>query len=210
MPVAEIALTASPESVYPPSDDSFALADALEQDADWLKQRNPCVCLEIGSGSGYCITSLALVLGTSSALCLATDINAAAASATQDTLRQHSACLADIVLADLASPLLTRLQGRVDVLIFNPPYVPTPDSEVGKAGLTAAWAGGHCGRSVIDRFLPLVPTLLSARGCCYLVTIPDNAPEEIKEILQKARLHGESVLQRKVDEETLRIMRFWR
>jgi hypothetical protein len=33
---------------------------------------------------------------------------------------------------------------------------------VGTSDIRAAWAGGHRGRVVIDRVLPLVPTLLSA------------------------------------------------
>ena len=40
--------------------------------------------------------------------------------------------------------------------VFNPPYVLTPDSEVCKASIAAAWAGGRHGRAVIDRFLPCV------------------------------------------------------
>ena len=48
------------------------------------------------------------------------------------------------------------LREKVDILIFNPPYVPTPADEVGSKGIEAAWAGGEDGRVVIDRFLPLL------------------------------------------------------
>ena len=48
---------------------------------------------------------------------------------------------------------MTRLAGRVGVLVFNPPYVPTPSSEVALGGIEAAWAGGVDGREVCGRFV---------------------------------------------------------
>ncbi len=104
----------------------------------------------------------------------------------------------DVVQTNLVEALLPRLQLRLDVLIFNPPYacfplactcvslayarthmhsyVPTPDEEVGRRDLTAAWAGGKDGRVVLDRLLPLLPRLLSPTGAFYLVAMRANKP----------------------------------
>jgi hypothetical protein len=195
----------------------------------------------VGSGSGYVICSLALLLrqlGVAAQL-LASDINHHAATATQATLAAHqvgrpgrrrssltgpqahnclgwgsSCCLGlfalqppavppattpapahvllcwplppaplpqvhqqvEMVLCDLASALLPRLSGQIDLLLFNPPYVPTPDEEVERGGLAAAWAGGARGRRVIDRLLAVVPSLLSPRGEMFMVAVHENEP----------------------------------
>ena len=39
------------ERIYEPAEDTFALLDALEQDAEELKSAKPRICLEIGSAS---------------------------------------------------------------------------------------------------------------------------------------------------------------
>lgn len=104
--------------------------------------------------------------------------------------------------------LLPRLSGKVDVLLFNPPYVVTPSEEVrqlcirsplvnkkkswvqlkkkiplqvGSTGIEAAWAGGIRGREVTDRFLPAVAQLVSSNGLFYLITIAENDPGESKD-----------------------------
>ena len=54
--------------------------------------------------------------------------------------------------------------------------MPTPDEEVERGGLAAAWAGGHRGRRVIDRLLPQVQRLLSPTGEMFMVTVHENDP----------------------------------
>lgn len=68
--------------------------------------------------------------------------------------------------------------------MFNPPYVPTPDEEVERGGIAAAWAGGARGRRVTDRLLPLVPTLLSPRGEMFLVAVHENDPPGERSVRQ--------------------------
>ena len=53
----------------------------------------------------------------------------------------------DALCGDLLLPLLPRLCGSVDVLLCNPPYVPTPHDEVPSAGAMAAVAAAAVGAS---------------------------------------------------------------
>jgi methylase of polypeptide subunit release factors len=69
------------------------------------------------------------------------------------------------------------MNGMVDLLVFNPPYVCTPDEEVSMHGISAAWAGGHRGRRVIDRMLPCVDELLSPDGELVMIALDENDPQ---------------------------------
>ena len=61
------------------------------------------------------------------------------------------------VHTSLAYSLLPRLRNQVDILLFNPPYVPTGDVELGlaqdSAEISGAWAGGLDGMEVTNLLL---------------------------------------------------------
>ena len=185
--------------------------DALLSERTHLRELQPSVCVEVGSGSGYVITSLALMLGdeTNNVEYIATDSSEEASKATLSTLRSHQ-IFGEVFVTDLVSGLEERLEGRVDVLIFNPPYVLTCEEEVGSDGITSAWAGGDRGRTVIDRMLMVVDMLLSSKGLFYLVTITANNPGEICQIMRKKGFESRIVIQRYTDEESLHVLKFWR
>ncbi|XP_066516185.1 methyltransferase N6AMT1 [Hoplias malabaricus] len=192
--------------VYEPAEDSFLLIDALEKDADLLKQSRPAVCLEVGSGSGVVSAFLASITGPD-ALYLCTDLNPAAAQCTAETSHCNRLHLQPVI-TDLTQCFLPRLNGLVDILLFNPPYVVTPSEEVGSHGIEASWAGGKRGREVMDRFFPIIPQLLSNQGMFYLVTVSDNNPDEIIALLKDSGLRGTVRLSRQAGMERLSILRF--
>ncbi|XP_014681571.1 PREDICTED: hemK methyltransferase family member 2-like isoform X1 [Priapulus caudatus] len=194
--------------VYEPAEDTFLLMDALEADIELIKKLRPSLCLEVGSGSGAVITFLANVLGNS-ALYLCTDVNMRAAFTSLKTGLANSVDVQP-VLTDLVSCLESRLQEKVDILLFNPPYVVTPSDEVGGRGIEASWAGGTNGREVTDRLLPLIGKLLSRTGLFYLVIIKENIQDEIEEEMRRQGLHMAVVLSRRSGPEQLRVLRFSR
>jgi len=142
--------------VYEPAEDTFVLLDALEADADAIRDLAPKICLEIGSGTGIVSTFLAQIVGASNAFFICTDINPHAATCTARTGSQNKIPIEPLV-ATLARPLTSRLGHAVDILVFNPPYVPTSDDEADAAqrgaGIAGSWAGGADGMQVTDALL---------------------------------------------------------
>uniref|UniRef100_A0A8C0I3H8 Methyltransferase HEMK2 n=1 Tax=Balaenoptera musculus TaxID=9771 RepID=A0A8C0I3H8_BALMU len=136
------------------------------------------ICLEVGSGSGVVSAFLASMIGPQ-ALYMCTDVNPEAAACTLETARCNKVHI---------QPVITDL--------------------VRSHGIEAAWAGGRNGREVMDRLFPLAPELLSPRGLFYLVTIKENNPEEILEIMKTKGLQGTTALSRQAGQEILSVLKF--
>jgi release factor glutamine methyltransferase len=223
-------------AVYEPAEDTYLLVDAMQyaldqgafDDADDDNNNNnkACTLLEIGCGTGvptvwfrhawqrrYPHRTLHTYV---------TDINPKAIEVALATDQINNPQLAPIhaVRCDLATALVQDLAGAVDVLIFNPPYVPTPDDEVvdfeadrtlidtitGDEIIAAAWAGGANGRRVVDRALAQVQGLL--RGTAFLVTVDDNQPAALSQLCaQKYQLSMTPLLRRRTRNEYLTIQR---
>ena len=70
------------------------------------------------------------------------------------------------LVASLARPLTNRLEHAIDILVFNPPYVPTYDEEHGRCAARRwdLWvlAGGADGMQVTDALLRQVDVGASA------------------------------------------------
>jgi release factor glutamine methyltransferase len=206
---ASITKTVYGGDVYEPSDDSFALVDALAVHSLQWGTFRPAVTLELGCGSGFVVCSCALLLsklGISSHT-MAIDISMPATRATQKTLEAHGISGVDIVCTDKFAALEEHMQGKVDLLLFNPPYVVTPDEEVTRGGIAAAWAGGKDGRVVIDAVLAKLDCMLSTSGRMYMIAIHENRPEEIMQLMRER--HGffaKAVLTRRADEELISVL----
>ncbi|CAJ0842724.1 16694_t:CDS:10 [Entrophospora sp. SA101] len=145
--------------VYEPAEDTFLFLDALENEQNFLRSiLKPCICLEIGSGSGCISTFLGMLIDKNTSLLLCTDINPYATSITVKTGHQNLIQL-DAITTNLTSGLLPRLKHSIDLLCFNPPYVVTDSEELNSNNnniLDKSWAGGINGREVIDQMLILV------------------------------------------------------
>uniref|UniRef100_A0A915DUR1 Methyltransferase HEMK2 n=1 Tax=Ditylenchus dipsaci TaxID=166011 RepID=A0A915DUR1_9BILA len=179
------------------------------------------ISLEIGCGSGVVTTFLHQILSqecssngqessSSQIFSFCTDLNQKALKCSKRTaaLNAIDSARLDFVKCDLFEPFIRRLSGLVDILIFNPPYVPS-DQEPGQSTEDFYFAGGKDGRQVIDRVLPKVAEFLSPQGCFYMVALEQN---KVPEIIQSCApsLTGNVVLQRRCGIEQLYVMKFCR
>lgn len=197
--------------VYEPAEDSFLLLDALEADLSNLVARRPSICLEIGSGSGILITAIANALKESA--CFAIDINPHACTVTKRTVSANNATVEVVNMS-----LLNGFRGNVvDLLIFNPPYVVTPDEELKldadrnnpfNSNIIQSWAGGKDGRRIMDRVFKEMENILSPNGIAYILVIEENKPNEILNMMQIKGFSGCIVAERRIRGEHLFILRF--
>jgi release factor glutamine methyltransferase len=183
--------------IYEPGDDTYLLMTAFDHTLRPTVQAmaKPSVfALEIGPGSGVISSHANNLINSIGVQCVsfAIDINPKAAAIARQTLKLNKN-LGDVIIGSLSSSIEDRLNGQIDLLIFNPPYVPSPPEEMNQTDVTAAWAGGVNGREVIDQFLPCIPRLLSQKGVLYLVLIEANKPNEVVEILEKLGISSEIV-----------------
>lgn len=201
------------QRVYEPAEDTFLLLDALENDLETLK-KNVDICLECGSGSGTIITALSTALDQRSRLMLATDINHHACKTTRKCATYHNqGNNIQVVRTSLAESLVDRLAGSVDLIVFNPPYVPTEAGEClpNSTQLQHAWAGGARGRDLIDNFLHIyVPSMMrKPNGLTYMVGLHHNNIDELKSHLKEDHnIQGEVVMKRQAGIEMLYVIRY--
>ena len=114
-------------------------------------------------------------------------------------------------MTNLVKSIYERICGKVDVIVFNPPYVPTPKEELKNAkNLELAWAGGDSGIEVTNRLIPFIEKLLKKDGLFFLVAIEKNNPKKIIDEMKKRGFNHTILARKKVPGEILVILEFQR
>ncbi|MEZ0345726.1 MAG: HemK2/MTQ2 family protein methyltransferase [Infirmifilum sp.] len=136
--------------IYPPSEDTFLLADYLEA----LDSED--TALEIGVGNGY----LTRILSKKISYVVGTDISLAAIHHIKEKLRQENIWNVDLVVTDIASPF--RPEGY-KLVVSNPPYLPCMYEE------EPLWCGGPTGIEFTLRLISQTVSVLKGEGRVLLV-----------------------------------------
>ncbi|ODV95690.1 hypothetical protein PACTADRAFT_76132 [Pachysolen tannophilus NRRL Y-2460] len=211
------------DQVYEPAEDSFLLLDVFEKDCLMLKNHKfnntvPLV-VEIGIGSGIVTTFIHKYILQDS-IFIGTDLNpfACKTSVKTDGLNIGKEEGIDAIQSDLVFPFITN---SIDLLVFNPPYVPTefvppvPSencfSEKKNKWLDLALDGGSNGMVITNNLLKNLKNYISKNGLVYLLFCERNNPTEvIKNFIKMENFlwEIELVLKRKCGWEVLSVYRF--
>ncbi|KAJ6645525.1 Methyltransferase N6AMT1 [Pseudolycoriella hygida] len=182
--------------IYRPDDDSKNLVDAVEQIQPLIFDHvKPAICLEIGCGSGYVINSIAKSFGSMIVKYYATDINSVAIETTIASGKANGVTNVQVVKTNLVDDLKRVLQNRVDLLVTNPPFEPSPIDDVGKEGSICAWSAGPNGRTIIDRILVEFPDLMSEHGVALMCCCKENDVEDIRREMKKRGFYSKILIE---------------
>ena len=171
--------------VYSPSDDTFLLLKNIKI----KKDEN---VLDMGTGSGIIgIHSAKLGANVTSA-----DINPYAVE-----LAEKNAGLNNVDIKVVESDLFERIKGKFDVIVFNPPYLPTSKNERMDDEINSAWDGGEEGDKVIFEFLKNFRKYLKKNGRCYILVSSLN-----KKVLKRIeKVNGKLIGEKKLFFEKLMV-----
>ena len=167
MPFRHIVLRCE-KGVLIPRPETEILVDAALEALEACDSDAP-LALEIGTGTG-CI-SLSLASECEGVRVIATDLSPTAVRlATRNRDALNLAGVVDVVECDLASGVPDVLFGRFDLLVSNPPYIPSAvlaqevPAEVKDHEPELALDGGADGLDVFRRILALAPLVLASGG----------------------------------------------
>ncbi len=144
------------DDVYSPAEDTWLLMKSIGKD-DYVGKS----VLDMGCGTGIIGLSLA---AEAEHVDLA-DVSPSAVKNTALNIETNGIRNARVIESDL----FNRIKGRYDLILFNPPYLPT-DAETSVPGvINMAFDGGRDGADTIVRFLKRLSNHLKPSGKAYLV-----------------------------------------
>ncbi|MFF1966488.1 HemK2/MTQ2 family protein methyltransferase [Streptomyces sp. NPDC058232] len=169
--------------VYSPQADTFMLAAAMRHEG----LRPGMDVLDLCTGTG----ALALHAARLGARVTAVDISRRAVASAR-----LNAALARLPISVHRGDLLSQLPGQsFDVLVSNPPYVPSPSLSLPRRSASRAWDAGLDGRILIDRICAAASSALRPSGVLLMVHSELSGSEETVRRLARAEMSA-SVIDR--------------
>lgn len=169
--------------IYHPAEDSYLLERQVKKYA-----KNKSV-LDLGSGSG--ILAEASIKAKAKSV-LASDINPESIN----VLKKKK-------IPAIRSNLFSKIKGKFDLIVFNPPYLPQ-DSLEDKESSTIT-SGGKRGDELILKFLKQAKSHLNNNGIILLLVSSLTPLDKIKILLKERNLHYRVIAEQKLFFEKLQV-----
>jgi release factor glutamine methyltransferase len=181
--------------IYEPSEDTFQILECLDVNKD-------DAVLEVGSGAGL----IALECARRGCDVVCSDVNPYAVIMSEINYKNNKSVLSgsvDIRYGDLLSVLDS--DECFDVVVFNPPYLPTKlDERVGGSGwFDIAVDGGFSGLFHTFRFLKDIKDFVKPGGFVYFVYSSYSDEIKLKSFLEEKKFEGRVVSSISFDDEKL-------
>ncbi|MFX1314391.1 MAG: HemK2/MTQ2 family protein methyltransferase [Promethearchaeota archaeon] len=174
------------ENVYYPSDDTFLLIDYFKQNVnenyfDGIKVNQIKNILDLGTGTGIIAIFFQLIkqkISNFNPKIYASDILEEALICAKINEKLNSIENEIIFLkSDLFESFPMSLKNTFDVVIFNPPYLPSLDLDVEKErkkSIDYSWNGGKKGYEILLKFIDQVKNYLYLQNSSYIYFISSS------------------------------------
>ena len=171
------------ESVYEPREDSIFLANHLKK----IDEKGKDI-LEMGCGSGL----LSIIMAKNNNV-TSVDINPVAVDITKKNAEDN-----DVSLRTTNSDLFDHVEGKYDLIIFNPPYLPDSDDIQG----SETWAD----KGTITRFIKEVSRFLKPEGRVLMVVSSLTTEKDVIKEFESLGFSVKVLKTQKIAWETLFIL----
>ncbi|MCX6818473.1 MAG: methyltransferase [Candidatus Aenigmarchaeota archaeon] len=199
-----------PDKVYYPREDSLLLAGVLE------KTKLKGSILDIGCGSGL----LAIIMAKAAEV-TAVDVCSLAVKTTL-----QNAEINKIKLKAIHSDLFSKVKGKFDLIVCNPPYLPAQtetkpnirtecvnvcdeqplDAKDANAYNDITYSGGEKGRTVITKFIRNVKKYLKKNGKILLLISSLTGEKEVLALFKENQFKTKIIARQKIPWEELMVI----
>ncbi|HLD83546.1 MAG TPA: HemK2/MTQ2 family protein methyltransferase [archaeon] len=181
-----------PDSVYYPDEDSILLAEAVLETVNKGDE-----FLEMGCGAGLS----SVIAAEKGARVTAADINEEAVVAAKS-----NAAANDVSVKAAVSDLFSSINGEFDLIAFNPPYLPSDDTDMHLGKSKIQLIGGPTGREAIERFLKEAKAHLNKGGRILLIISSLSGEHEVIAMCERCGYIPSVIKKKKIEWEELIVL----